>query len=128
MRYLRRALLTGLAFVLLGCDIATSPDPWTSLDVETIEYYWAVGIKQLEECGVKTELKWDDFVWKETNSVIDCAGTLTGGCYRDGLIEYWVDQPDAIRHEAGHAVLHRMGYEDWRLWQHDPEVACEGVR
>jgi len=47
-----------------------------------------------------------------------CNGVQANGCYGAGLIKWNVKTPQVIRHEAGHAILHKLREKYWYCYEH----------
>ena len=92
----------------------TSPSP-------IIEAEWAIG--QLETVAVIGDKAYEiwphHFHWQEEPGPFMCGKILANGCYSSSKLIRWnIQTPTVIRHEAGHAILHKAGVR-WREWQHD---------
>lgn len=50
-----------------------------------------------------------------------CGDELAQGCYSSSSrrIRYNRETPSAVRHEAGHAILHVLGWDCWRRFEHE---------
>lgn len=62
----------------------------------------------------------EEFRWQAMQGPFTCGKTkLANGCYspKSHRIQYNVQTPRVVRHEAGHAILHRLDLE-WRCYEH----------
>jgi len=63
------------------------------------------------------------FKFKKFDDTFECGPVVANGCFQPPkTIMYNAQTPHAIRHEAGHAILYRMGVWCWRDWKH--EAGC----
>lgn len=59
------------------------------------------------------------FVWRPVDGSFMCNGVSANGCYSTrGTIEYNLHMPEVIRHESGHAILHRLHDSRWKCYEH----------
>ena len=60
------------------------------------------------------------FEVKVTDGIFSCGGAPANGCFSSvrKRITWNTHTPTVIRHEAGHAILWRLGYACWRTYEH----------
>lgn len=113
---------------LLGCvaNLLSSPDEITP----EMAYHWEVGSRWLieEPWNVDSRavfnVKPEHFRWKVLDvESFDCGGVEAVGCYdADTATITWVRSvPEVIAHEAGHAILERLGDRRWDCFQHEED-------
>ena len=107
-----------------SCSMLTSPDAVPFVYEETIKAEWGIAVERLELAGVERHrlesIQWHDFSWHDSQGQVDCGGVAAYACYGTSppTITWWVDYPQAIRHEIGHGILHQLEYECWKDWEH----------
>lgn len=116
-----------LCVALVRCGLSSHPTKFEITPEIRIEW----GIAQLRLATVGLEDAYDVhpgmFRWREHPGPFKCGIYLANGCYTignsaipSGLIRFNAETPTVVRHEAGHAILHKLG-EDWRCYEHDYE-------
>ena len=66
----------------------------------------------------------EQFKWQSMPGPFDCGGVKANGCYthgplRPGKIRWNAHTPQVIRHEAGHAILDKLGHPCGPKFQHN---------
>lgn len=71
----------------------------------------------------------DQFKWGAKETAFLCDGRESIGCYspRFRLIQWNIQTPTVIRHEAGHAILHHLDDARYSCYEHEPRCVGEGV-
>lgn len=115
----------------MSCTLPTGPSEISETGVEQTE--WDIAISALADRDVPmwklATLDWTEFRYKQHDGMFYCGDILTAGCYDYtlGLIEWTVTESYVLRHEMGHAILHRLGYKCWRDYQHPGTDSCPVV-
>jgi len=108
------ALALFSACVACGCTIPTGADV-----PEVVNEEWAIGQSQLAPVyGQRVYDVWPSmFNWEQMPNIFMCGDVRAVGCFSPLHRKIqWFDA-HAIRHEAGHAILWKLG-EDWRDYEH----------
>lgn len=102
--------------LLSSCSVATTP---TDLN-PAIEAEWALAQQAVSTMRGDTAAYgiWPtQFNWRESAGPFDCGGDLANGCFEANRrrITWNTQTPNVIRHEAGHAILWKLGDDRWRI-------------
>lgn len=113
-----------LALVTLSCSGPGSPDSLVSL--QHIRDEWRLAQEKLSAPEWVGDRAWEvglqTVSFREKRGRFYCEGTYCNGCYySSGTILYNGYVPEVIRHEAGHAILHRLGDRRWRCYEHQAD-------
>lgn len=121
----RRGLLAGwLILAMAGCEASlTRP----SEVPEWILAEWHIAQDRLSSLTGDArvyDISPEQFRFREKEATFDCGGQLAVGCFTHGFgraptISYWTEKPTVIRHEAGHAILWKLGYECFPRYEHE---------
>ena len=108
-----------LLFPLEGCNASLT----RSKDVpQWLRVVWREGQERVERvAGTDAySVHPEQFEFVEKANPFYCDKVYAVGCYHSGQrsITYWSQQPKVIRHEAGHAILHVLGSDNWRCYEH----------
>ena len=118
--------------LLASCSLVTSPSNVPESWEATVKEQWAIAAQDLEREGVPRQridsVQKHEFSWKEHQGSFDCGGVEANGCYRTGLgkhdsVEWNKNTPHVLQHEIGHGILHKLGYDCWKDYQHT-EKGC----
>ena len=102
--------------LLMGCNNAFSPTPITD---PLITQGFAEGQKivaAMNPVGDPFTVRADEFRWEKMAGRFTC-GDVAGvqGCFTEpNRVRYTAGALDVIGHEAGHAILFRLGDPRWR--------------
>jgi hypothetical protein len=121
-------LLIFAALMLILALTSCGPLPTASNfgdDAETYEYWWNEAIELLAKKevprGAMGRLSWTRFAYRKHEGLFYCGNVLTAGCYSpsSGVIQWTVTEAYVLRHEYGHAILHKLDYRCWRDFQEE---------
>ena len=113
----------GILWVLLlsACALPGAPSPVYPYDA-TKHIEWRIAQEKLSrppwEVDAFSVERWQ-VEWKESPGSFYCGEILTDGCYWKGVITWNVQISTVIRHEAGHAILHKLKDPRWEAYEHD---------
>jgi hypothetical protein len=109
----------------------TSPSPVDAAWEEVVKFEWGIAVARLEAAGVPRwridEVQWHDFSWEPKSEAVQCGNEKDKACYSKGgldhsIIRWWHPKWDtALRHEIGHGILDKLGYDCWKDWEHVDE-------
>ena len=104
--------------IVMGCQAF----PTRTRDVpDWLRHEWSIGQERASSRVTGAySVQPEQFHFEAMPGPFDCGGILANGCYSSGTgkIRYNRRTPDVIKHEAGHAILNRLGHPDWRCYEH----------
>lgn len=123
----RYVMLLPVVATLLGCISPLTP---TGDLPAWVHDEWAVGQESVEALiGPEAHtIHPEMFQWEAVDGVFDCGGKRANGCFSPSrrLVRYNTETPSVVRHEAGHAILWKLGRECWRDYEHiDYPYGCK---
>jgi hypothetical protein len=111
-----------LILALTSCTMPGSPDPGYD---ELKAKEWQIAQDKLTQPPWNESRAYDvspwHVNWREHEGTFDCGGVEANGCYKTqggGTVIWNTLTPTVIRHEAGHAILHKLGRKDWKCYEH----------
>lgn len=107
------------------CLTSCALPPTSPKDIpDWIRDEWAIGQERVAlamgDIPAIYDILLEMFYLEEMPGVFKCNGVWANGCYSSGKhrIRYNKDTPSVIRHEAGHAILHRLQMVCWHNFEH----------
>lgn len=88
---------------------------------DVVDVEWAIAQREtVPYVGEAAYGVWpDQFNWSVEMDAFDCDGDEypDNGCFNTlhRRITWNIQTPNVIRHEAGHAIMWKLGHPDWRL-------------
>lgn len=118
------SLVVILFALLIHCTLLDSPPTGISMPVsDWIRLEWNIAQSIIAtdwELDSAFGVHPDRFKFEEMPGPFKCGDMdLAAGCYKSSskTIQYDVNSPNVVRHEAGHAILHALG-GNWKCYQH----------
>jgi hypothetical protein len=111
MRNSRGGMVYVVLMGLFGCYNPTRPDTVDHLTVVQAEWKIAQDFFAPVIGNKVYNVGWERFGWESHNGPFDCGKwSSVNGCLDGSTIHWNIHTPGAIRHEAAHAILKKLGH------------------
>ena len=122
---MRKALLVLYLYVLVALLSTACANIMPTQGSDSLEPFiyleWDIAIERLALAGVQVPLHFSPnmFHIRPMALAVKCGDVMAYGCFSTpNLIRYWIDYPNALRHEFSHGILYKMGLP-WKEWEHE---------
>lgn len=122
------ALLCGVLAVV-SC-MPTAPSELPSAHEEVIQSEWAIAQRLLSDVGVtRSDLVTpDQCTWIPHDGPLPYNGGYANGLFTPYTVRWNVRTPTVLRHEAGHAILYKLGHACKSCWSVDATISLHPGR